>query len=154
MQTNLEEAKLVLFWTRLVTGSYLSPPPEITGYQFWLWCGKYIHFKTAFTLRHIITMLFFHFLIIFSSSNSSVFAIRTTAAAYYSSSIGKPSLNSLDKASNTMMDSSELRTQSRCPVGQGISEPASLLGGTWEPVWLNNKHKSIQILGWALTECW
>src|SRR6266536_475633 len=62
-----------------------------------------------FTLRPFSSIPFFQHLI-FSTTFSSDSAIRARSSAY-SNSHGKPSLNSFDNASNTMMNNSGLRTE-------------------------------------------
>ena len=69
-------------------------------------CLTSIHSKTLFFYT------FFYFLK-FSSKNSSVAAIKTRSSAQ-SNSIGKPSLNSLGKASNLMMNNTGLKTNLWC----------------------------------------
>jgi len=72
----------------------------------------YINFVLPkFILGSFSSILFFH-LWIYSTSSSSLAAIKTKSSAY-SSSIGRPSISSLDKDFSTMTKSSGLSTVSR-----------------------------------------
>ena len=112
---NLPEIPLHLLWTHLWQATHLmelSPTPclhtphgyfpESSAWPILTW-----HLITfvlpMFTLRPFNSIPFFH-LRNFSISNSSVSATRTKSSAY-SNSMGNLSLNSLDKASNTMINS-------------------------------------------------
>ena len=118
---NLPEIPLHLLWIHLWQTTHLmelSPTPclhtphgyfpDSSAWPIFTW-----HLITfvlpMFTLRPFNSIPLLH-LRSFSISNSSVSATRTRSSAY-SNSMGNLSLNSLDKASNTMINSNGLRTE-------------------------------------------